>query len=451
MATIRDAGTKKEVYWPDQFSRKVFFIHGTVSDPNRWNKFPESLFVCNTIAMAPEIKAEKEMLRTTEWISKNCFFFNWHGDNMFSKGPDEQYNGFFNTVTDRAKAANVLIKEILNEKQKSNFDELVLIGHSHGSNVAIQAVNRLAEHFRMIYLVSIATPAQNKKVLTSQFPMRILGDPQRIYRTTVLKTDAPTPVDVYEYINPENPDSIKAWNKTQHLALWNSKDIVDEFGLGYDRFNDGIFDSFSGSGMTSNSDYFDSGHTTNYRFDIKNDYKNADRRVKIMELWRSKLQILRDVLYGCIADGYDLRGATLPQLKSFEEFEGTVNRACTPDELKSLQPDARFPLFLAAGSKPVYTGDRFRNWHLESLFVSVSAYGAFLSTTIDYSRQPDAGYLRRNYGDIDRTRDPLGFYCKKNDSILEKHSAFFVKIDILQHSIDAQYKINKNTQTAGPD
>lgn len=74
-------------------------------------------------------------------------------------------NGFTNNQSDRAEAAGALAEHVLSNL--ANGEDITLIGHSHGGNVAIQAIDLIqagldeANDDRSINLITIATPAYN--------------------------------------------------------------------------------------------------------------------------------------------------------------------------------------------------------------------------------------------------------------------------------------------------
>ena len=72
-----------------------------------------------------------------------------------------KYNGLTNDIYSRNLASDELVKYVINNSDK--FDEIVLIGHSHGGNVALQAVNRIVDAGKKVYLITVSTPAYNNQ------------------------------------------------------------------------------------------------------------------------------------------------------------------------------------------------------------------------------------------------------------------------------------------------
>ncbi len=111
---------------------EAFFIHGTASGPNRWNKQDEAIGV----AMSLTNNKEKD------------FGFEWKND------------GFFNTESDRTLAAKQLATYIIAHRVPG--EEITLIGHSHGGNVAIQAAEMVSEALgEKVNIITFGTPAYN--------------------------------------------------------------------------------------------------------------------------------------------------------------------------------------------------------------------------------------------------------------------------------------------------
>jgi hypothetical protein len=76
----------------------------------------------------------------------------------------EGTNGFSNDQEDRSEAATALAQHVLGNLKEG--EDITLIGHSHGGNVAIQAVNIIKEGLgenddRAVNLITIATPTYN--------------------------------------------------------------------------------------------------------------------------------------------------------------------------------------------------------------------------------------------------------------------------------------------------
>lgn len=135
---------------------KVFFVHGTSSNSKRWN-----------------LKIIASIMKLANGTSYDSNF-NWNAP-------------LSNNKKDRGIAAQNLAKYVL--AGHVNEIEIVLVGHSHGGNVAIQAADII---YRMsgqkVNIITIATPAYNGN------------------------------------LDVENPKNHKGIN--DHIALWNDIDGV---------------------------------------------------------------------------------------------------------------------------------------------------------------------------------------------------------------------------------
>lgn len=432
MAIFIDISNNEQITeWTEFLSREIWYIHGTIAKPTRWEGFPDTVKACNTIAMDPQSKWEMDQISQKNWINKNCnFTFDWYGK---TRTKDGMFNGIDNNVLDRKKASDKLVKEL--EKRAGKVDEIVLVGHSHGGNVALQAADRLSALFKHIYILTIATPAQNKPFVDSYTPLEGLTEMKE------QRTKIPSKGNLYFYINPESPDNLKNWHKLTHLALWNKTDWVDEMALGLDLVKNIIWGGTGGGGgMTFKKNKFTSPHTTNCEFRIKYDYINVDKQYTIMTLWKCKLKQLYHTLYGYTIDGYDLHGIAFPELKEYNLFESTIDQQYTDQEKKYLE--VRMYSFVKEGSAPQWLGDKLRKYSLESLFVSIESYGNFLNS-VDTLKKNRFQYMKLN-----RHVDIWGGYTEINPIITNRYS-FFKEIEDLDKSIDQQYKINTNILNAG--
>lgn len=180
---------------PNSSTRKAFFIHGTASDGERWLEHPltEKVLLC--------------IANTDKYDDQ----FSW-----------ETYSdNYLNDVVSRNKAAQMLVNHVINNSQGVN--EIVLIGHSHGGNVSLQAVNQLVNKGKTVYVITIATPAYNNATVKVH-PNHDLQNVELVETTK----------SAHVYKNPENPVNV---NVTQHLHLWNRKDkVAGEIALGSDDF-----------------------------------------------------------------------------------------------------------------------------------------------------------------------------------------------------------------------
>ena len=141
---------------------EAFFVHGTTSSSKRWTGTPSAQ------------KAVQTLLKVTNNKSYNTGF-NW-------KAP------LNNNEKTRSTAASKLADYVMAHRVEG--EEITLLGHSHGGNVAIQAAKLIYERTgQKVNIVTIATPAYNKK------------------------SDAENPETQKPYIN-------------DHIALWNAVDGV---------------------------------------------------------------------------------------------------------------------------------------------------------------------------------------------------------------------------------
>jgi hypothetical protein len=190
---------------PESTIRKAFFIHGTASDSERWMEHPLTKAVLLCIA-----NTDKE-------------------DDNFSW---TKYNHLTNSVIDRNKAAQDLVNYVLSKS--IGFEEIVLIGHSHGGNVALQAVNQLVDKGKKVYIIDVATPAYNEPTVTlsSREALQNSDFISESHNTNVSPTGAPLINTTFVFKNPENPTNTKL---TRHIHLWNKEDkTAGDLALGSD-------------------------------------------------------------------------------------------------------------------------------------------------------------------------------------------------------------------------
>ncbi|PUZ24221.1 RHS repeat-associated core domain-containing protein [Chitinophaga costaii] len=137
---------------------EAFFIHGTVNNSSRWTENSRTV---------------PTLIRLTNNKYKNTGF-NW-------KAP------LLNNVNDRTVAAKQLTAYVLSHRVTG--EEITLIGHSHGGNVAIQAADMIYKATgEKVNIITISTPAYNQ---------------------------------TYSKENPRNSKGIN-----DHIALWNKDDMV---------------------------------------------------------------------------------------------------------------------------------------------------------------------------------------------------------------------------------
>ena len=221
MARFYDNNTGDYVtVYPETLRRKVFYIHGTKSDCSRWEKWKDTVEKLNLIAQPDN---------TDDAVDTK---FDW-----------SQLAGWTNNLEDRRNACLLpgnkgLVNYVLNNS--GNFEEIVLIGHSHGGNVAIQAADILAakNKYKTIYLITIASPVFNKLQFSTATPITGL----KLIKTECKEIRMSPPYNsrmtIYTYLNPENPAN---WGKNdvpntkrtpiKHLSIYNRYDRVDGIAL----------------------------------------------------------------------------------------------------------------------------------------------------------------------------------------------------------------------------
>lgn len=170
-------------------NRKVFFIHGTISNNERWKEQPLMKKILLMIANTDQYDDE----------------FNWDAS-------------LTNNVFDRNKAANDLVDWI--DKRSSGISDIILIGHSHGGNVAIQIINSLVAKGKKVSLMTIDAPAYNNIEITGEEYTRLHFSECNMATSSIIT--APT-MPVYICKELENPVNTKV---SYHLHLWNKKDRV---------------------------------------------------------------------------------------------------------------------------------------------------------------------------------------------------------------------------------
>lgn len=368
MLVFYDAKTGEEVSrWNEPLSRKAFFIHGTTSDNKRWNNYPLAVNELNRIAFDPVVASQ---VYSSDFKKKFCnFTFEWGNDGWFRHGN----NWFLNTVEDRRVASEKLIEHI--KRGIGTFEEVVLIGHSHGGNVAIQAADKLFDRIpqiRNVYLLTIGTPAYNSLYIQTTRKNKNFEMVRRIHNLDET---------IYLYRNCENPACWKNHDRISHIALWNKNDIIDGIALAYDTT------ICPYSSMDSNSDYFENKYTVNVEFDIKSQENLELYRSKIEPLqeWLEKLKCLENHLIYLKQQGYVV--PPLPALLSYRDYNKremgqkrykAMEITCAAD--KTAVSKVYADPFLKARSYSL------RSAELESLFVNIYRYYDFL-WEIDRARQ----------------------------------------------------------------
>ena len=120
------------------------------------------------------------------------------------------------------------------------YEEIVLIGHSHGGNVAIQAADILAakNRFKTIYLITIASPVFNKVQFSTATPITGLKLIKTEFKEIRMSPPYNSSMTIYTYLNPENPANFAKNDAPnikrcpiKHLSLYNRYDRVDGIAL----------------------------------------------------------------------------------------------------------------------------------------------------------------------------------------------------------------------------
>lgn len=214
MADFYDTNTGEYVTTHEEvfMRRKVFYIHGTISDPERWTKWSEAVDVLNKIAL-PNPQPPEGVDTGFDWKKEATQF---------------------NSLKERWPVSDRLVEYVKDKVLTNNYSEVVLVGHSHGGNVAIMAADKLAEYSAIstIYVITIGTPVFNKLEFTTK--SLIAGLKQAAETKITYKNNgmsAPfgrtSTVYTYTYYNPENPANWKNKHKIKHLSIYNEYDRVD--------------------------------------------------------------------------------------------------------------------------------------------------------------------------------------------------------------------------------
>lgn len=126
----------------DLDGKEAFFIHGTNSSPEAWT---------------PRLTYQISRIYTNS-IHRDATF-DWRRD-----VGGENLNRLRNGATDRSLAAMMLVVHVMNYRKVNNItnEEITLIGHSHGGNIAIQAAAKLNDLYGIqVNIITINTPAFN--------------------------------------------------------------------------------------------------------------------------------------------------------------------------------------------------------------------------------------------------------------------------------------------------
>lgn len=333
MIEFIDPNSNKTVSRGPEMSRKAYYIHGTTSDKTRWNKFPSTVQQLNRIAFGIGVdKNDIEGINSvgSDKFKKACcdFSFQWGNNGWFSYGN----NWFLNSVEDRRIASEKLIDHI--SKNIGKCEEVVLIGHSHGGNVAIQAADKIFTKIptiKRVFVLTIGAPVYNRPYIMSYINNKNLTTiTEKMYENIPglgkeyiipgmkLGRKILKPVGIYLYINCENPVTWKNKDKIKHLSLWNKRDYVDNIAWALEK-NTHILYPYRAMTL-DNSSRFTNPTTDNVEldFDPKKNRSDCERRIKPFAEWLSQLDYLRNCLIDLRLKGYAL--PTMPQLLTYQEY-----------------------------------------------------------------------------------------------------------------------------------
>jgi hypothetical protein len=170
--------------------RIAIFVHGTISKPAMWTENDKT------------VTTLLEIVNTQRSDAK----FNW--ENLAKL--DNDYN-------DRKQASELLINYM--QQFRGQYEEIVFITHSHGGNVALQAIDKL-NGFKKIFLLSLTSPAYNCDSVRSS-TNKIVGYSD-LYDNELGRT---LKIPIYEKEkNMENPANIR--NLYKHINISKKYDFV---------------------------------------------------------------------------------------------------------------------------------------------------------------------------------------------------------------------------------
>lgn len=404
MIEFIDPNSNKVVSIGPEMSRKAYYIHGTTSDRTRWDMYPSTVQQLNRIAFGIGVEKNDTEGRNDmgkESFKKACcdFSFQWGNNGVLSKGN----NWFFNTVEDRRIASEKLIEHISGNIGKC--EEVVLIGHSHGGNVAIQAADKMFTKIptiKRVFVLTIGTPAYNSPFIISTVNNKYLTTIQEgvCENALYLGKEYIVPVmkfgrkmlgalgTVYLYINCENPIMWKHKDQIRHTALWNKRDWVDNAAWALDRL------PFYHSMTLNKSGCFTNPTTDNVEFDFdsKETGSNLERQIKPFAEWLSKLDYLRSCLIELRFKQYAI--PEMPQLFTYKEYTAARRKKMSlsesMDQVYVNQRDALRVNTIEPKStvKWKYLSAKLREEtnNLEELFKSINAFYQFM-TEIDCAKK----------------------------------------------------------------
>lgn len=423
MIEFIDPNSNKTVSKWSEISRKAYYIHGTTSDKTRWNMYPSSVQQINRIAFGMGAKRDDiegiNYVGGEEFKRAYCdFSFEWGNNGIFSPGN----NWFFNSVEDRRIASEKLIDHI--SRNIGKCEEIVLIGHSHGGNVAIQAADKIFTKIpviKRIFVLTIGTPAYNRTFITSFVNNKNLttineGVYENIpylgkdYVVPAMKLGRRLwgPAGIFLYINCENPITWKNKDKITHTALWNKRDWVDNAAWVLDRL------PFYHSMTLNNSGCFTNPTTDNVEFDfaLKETQSGYERKIKPFAEWLAKLDYLKNCLINLRLEGYIM--PKMPALLAYKEYIARREKMLLLGRMEQVyvnEPDALQVNVPKSKSKIKwkYASTKLREEtnKLEELFKSINDFYQFL-TEIDCAKKRIK---------VPNIQDIIDIYQQKNPEI----------------------------------
>jgi RHS repeat-associated protein len=208
----------------DPNGKQVVAIHGTWSNPDTWKN-------------QKGIERAVQKVFGTKSIKITNFNFKWSGGNYKSL---------------RTKAAIELVSEIQKIRNKNNMmhtDPISLVGHSHGGNVAIEAINLMVgmEEFNeiKINLLTINTPVREDYQLSEASSARVnhiniydIEDPIQIRggNSSRLVPDRPSAIK----FTGEYGSSERIFKQATNISVDNPQGLLGDFHNSHNRIGDWI-------------------------------------------------------------------------------------------------------------------------------------------------------------------------------------------------------------------
>ncbi|WCL81584.1 alpha/beta hydrolase [Saprospira sp. CCB-QB6] len=211
---------------------EAYFVHGTNSgNKSAWIKPSKE-------PNGHGINAMGQLMRLTNNETADVGF-SWTGSN----------NRLWNNKKDRAKAAERLVDHVM--ATMNGKEDITLVGHSHGGNVALQAVPILRkrldengyENEISIHLITVATPADNSEG-SPENPKTILDNWAFNERDEGLSTQLPFESHSHLYNNEDVVQTKGASAMGKLRSLGKEKSFDRQYTL-YQGHNGGDFRNFS--------------------------------------------------------------------------------------------------------------------------------------------------------------------------------------------------------------